>query len=108
MRTLRTDVIEPLAATYGGRLFKTTGDGFLVEFKSAVQAFSKAVEEDRDNLDAMRGLAQNLLNDNQPEAALEPDFARVVSDGFRRIAPLVDALNGAILAGEEKPRRPLF
>jgi adenylate cyclase len=36
VRTLRTSVIEPLAATYGGRLFKTMGDGFLVEFPSAV------------------------------------------------------------------------
>ena len=27
VRTLRTDLIEPLAAEHGGRLFKTTGDG---------------------------------------------------------------------------------
>jgi adenylate cyclase len=43
VRTLRTDVIEPLAASYGGRLFKTTGDGFLLEFASAVQALRCAV-----------------------------------------------------------------
>ena len=29
VRGLRTEVIEPLAATHEGRLFKTTGDGFL-------------------------------------------------------------------------------
>ena len=27
VRTLRTDIIAPLAAEHGGRLFKTTGDG---------------------------------------------------------------------------------
>ena len=43
VRTLRTDVIEPLAATHGGRLFKTMGDGFLVEFPSAVQALRCAI-----------------------------------------------------------------
>jgi tetratricopeptide (TPR) repeat protein len=36
-----------------------------------VNAYRKAVEQDRDNLDAMRGLAQNLLNDGQSDAALE-------------------------------------
>ena len=43
VRTLRTEVIEPLAATHGGRLFKTMGDGFLVEFPSAVQALRCAI-----------------------------------------------------------------
>jgi adenylate cyclase len=43
VRTLRTDLIDPLAATYGGRLFKTTGDGFLAAFASAVQALRCAI-----------------------------------------------------------------
>ena len=41
------------------------------DYKNAVTAYKKAVALDRDNLDAGRGLAQNLLNANQPEAALE-------------------------------------
>ena len=41
------------------------------EFKKAVEAYRQAVKLDPDNLDAVRGLAENLLNDNQPEAALE-------------------------------------
>jgi tetratricopeptide (TPR) repeat protein len=41
------------------------------DYKHAVDAYSKAVDLDKDNLDAVRGLAQNLLNDNQTEAALE-------------------------------------
>ncbi|MEI2297932.1 adenylate/guanylate cyclase domain-containing protein [Ensifer sp. MJa1] len=32
------DVLEPLVATHQGRVFKTTGDGVLVEFSSAVNA----------------------------------------------------------------------
>jgi tetratricopeptide (TPR) repeat protein len=41
------------------------------EYKQAVTAYRKAIELDRDNLDAIRGLAQNLLNDGQTDAALE-------------------------------------
>jgi len=41
------------------------------EYKKAIDAFKQAVEFDKDNLDAQRGLAQNLLNDNQQLAALE-------------------------------------
>lgn len=41
------------------------------DFKKAIQAFTKSVSLDHDNLDAMRGLAQNLINDNQTDAALE-------------------------------------
>ena len=43
VRALRIDLIEPVAATYGGRLFKTTGDGFLITFASAVQALRCAI-----------------------------------------------------------------
>ena len=43
VRTLRTDLIEPVAASQGGRLFKTTGDGFLAAFASAVQALRCAI-----------------------------------------------------------------
>lgn len=41
------------------------------DYKKAINAYSKAVEQDGDNLDALRGLAQNLLNDGQTAAALE-------------------------------------
>ena len=41
------------------------------QFKEAIDAYRHAIELDRDNLDAIRGLAQNLLNDGQADAALE-------------------------------------
>jgi tetratricopeptide (TPR) repeat protein len=41
------------------------------EYKKAIDAYRKAAELDRDNLDAIRGLAENLMNDGQAEAALE-------------------------------------
>jgi tetratricopeptide (TPR) repeat protein len=41
------------------------------QYKQAIDAYRKAIELDRDNLDAIRGLAQNLQNDGQTDAALE-------------------------------------
>jgi adenylate cyclase len=43
VRTLRTKFVEPIAAAHEGRLFKTMGDGFLLEFASTVQALRCAV-----------------------------------------------------------------
>jgi len=40
------------------------------DYKSAVTAYQQALKLDKENLDAMRGLAQNLANDNQVDAAL--------------------------------------
>jgi adenylate cyclase len=42
LQTLRSSVIEPAIAKHVGRLFKAVGDGFLVEFASAVQAVEAA------------------------------------------------------------------
>jgi tetratricopeptide (TPR) repeat protein len=41
------------------------------QYKEAINAYRHAIELDRDNLDAIRGLAENLMNDGQTEAALE-------------------------------------
>src|SRR4030081_867780 len=41
------------------------------DYKKAIEAFKKAIQLDRDNLDAIRGLAENLMNDGQKDAALE-------------------------------------
>ncbi|MBA3916125.1 MAG: tetratricopeptide repeat protein [Acidobacteriales bacterium] len=47
-------------------------------YKGAITAYQKATEIDHDNLDAIRGLAQNLLNDGQNDAALQQ--YRIVAD----------------------------
>jgi adenylate cyclase len=44
IRNLRREVIEPKVSDHQGRVVKTTGDGFLVEFASPVEAVRCAVE----------------------------------------------------------------
>ena len=45
--TLRENVILPAIAIRSGRLVKSLGDGFLLEFASAIQAIECAVEIQR-------------------------------------------------------------
>jgi tetratricopeptide (TPR) repeat protein len=73
--------------------------------KQAIQAYSKAVELDPDNLDAIRGLAENLVSDDQMDAALvqykslveaDPQDAQNylrIAEIYRRTGRLDDALD---------------
>jgi TolB-like protein/class 3 adenylate cyclase/tetratricopeptide (TPR) repeat protein len=47
LEVLRTEIIGPQIAKHAGRLFKSVGDGFLIEFASAVQAVNcaKAIQD---------------------------------------------------------------
>ncbi|MBY3207627.1 adenylate/guanylate cyclase domain-containing protein [Rhizobium laguerreae] len=47
LRELRSGVIEPAVMRHKGRIFKVVGDGFLIEFGSAVDAVAAALEMQR-------------------------------------------------------------
>jgi tetratricopeptide (TPR) repeat protein len=68
------------------------------QYKEAIEAYRRSTELDHDNLDSVRGLAQNLMNDGQTEAALEQ--YKVIADSdpsdaqtYMRIAE-IDRRNG--------------
>jgi TolB-like protein/class 3 adenylate cyclase/Flp pilus assembly protein TadD len=44
LRALRSDLIDPVISVHRGRVVKRTGDGALVEFRSAVEAVRCAIE----------------------------------------------------------------
>ena len=44
LRGIRTELIDPSIAAHNGRTVKTTGDGFLAEFGSTVDALQCAQE----------------------------------------------------------------
>jgi adenylate cyclase len=52
LKARRKEVLKPLVARHHGRIFKTTGDGVLVEFASAVNAVECAVALQRRMADA--------------------------------------------------------
>jgi TolB-like protein len=47
LKAVRKSVVDPFIASYRGRIVKTTGDGILVEYASAVDAVRSAVELQR-------------------------------------------------------------
>ena len=90
VRALRTDVIEPVAATHGGRLFKTTGDGFFVEFASAVQALRCAIAI-QDRLRTQDDGLRLRIGVHQGEVV--PEGADLLGDGViiaARLEPLAE------------------
>jgi adenylate cyclase len=44
LRTLRSDLIDPIISVHHGRIVKRTGDGSLIEFRGAVDAVCCAIE----------------------------------------------------------------
>ncbi|MCK1546633.1 adenylate/guanylate cyclase domain-containing protein [Bradyrhizobium sp. 160] len=57
LRVIRKDLIDPVIAAHRGRIVKTTGDGFLAEFASVVDAVRSAVDVQRAMVDSNAGLA---------------------------------------------------
>ena len=58
LKTLRREVFDPLTKKFGGRVFKSTGDGALAEFPSAADSVQCAIE-------IQKALAE--LNNGAPE-----------------------------------------
>jgi adenylate cyclase len=90
VRALRTDLIVPLAASHGGRLFKTTGDGFLAAFASSVEALRCAIAI-QERLSAQPDGPRLRIGVHQGEVV--PDGDDLVGDGViiaARLEPLAE------------------
>jgi TolB-like protein/class 3 adenylate cyclase len=58
LKAFRKTLVDPTIAKHRGRIVKTTGDGMLVEFASAVDAARCAVDVQRDMADENTGIPQ--------------------------------------------------
>jgi class 3 adenylate cyclase len=59
LKAHRTARLEPILTRHGGRLVKLTGDGALIEFPSAVDALSTAIEFQQAMAEANRGRSED-------------------------------------------------
>ena len=57
LRTLRSDLIDPIISVHHGRIVKRTGDGSIVEFRSVVDAVNLAIEVQRAMVERNAGVA---------------------------------------------------
>ena len=59
LRALRSDLIDPTIAVHKGRVVKRTGDGAIVEFRSAVDAVRCAIEVQDAMVERNAGVPEN-------------------------------------------------
>ena len=77
VRKLRAEVIEPKIAEHQGRLFKTTGDGFLAEFPSVVNAVACAAAIQK----AMAARNADQPEDRQIQLRIGVHLGDVIAEG---------------------------
>lgn len=77
LKQLRHDVFDPNTEKFGGRLFKTTGDGLLIEFPSAVDAVNHAVAVQR----ALGEANADVSNNQQLAFRIGISLGDVIVDG---------------------------
>lgn len=77
MREIRAQVTDPAIHRRGGRIVRTAGDGMLVEFASAVEALSCAVEIQREMAARNRGLAP----DSRVDFRIGINLGDIIIDG---------------------------
>ena len=77
LRALRAEVIDPRIAAAGGRLIKTMGDGFLIEFPSAVAAVRAALAIQTD----MRARGAGDPEDHRLHLRMGINVGDIVIDG---------------------------
>ena len=77
VRKLRAEVIEPKLAEHQGRLFKTMGDGFLVEFPSVVNAVACAAAIQK----AVAARSRDLSEDRAIQLRIGVNLGDLVVEG---------------------------
>lgn len=85
LRALRSDLIDPAVSLHGGRVVKRTGDGFLAEFRSIVNAVHCAIELQRAMRDRNVGVAEDRRIDYRMGVhigdVVEEDDGDLMGDG---------------------------
>jgi len=76
LRTLRSDLIDPAIAVHHGRVVKRTGDGAIVEFRSAVDAVNFAVEIQRAMAERNAEVAPDKRIENSVSASMSATSSR--------------------------------
>jgi adenylate cyclase len=97
-RNVRADVFDPKVSEFGGRVFKTLGDGMLVEFSSAVDAVSCAMAFQSEMAERNNGLRLRV-SVNVGDVVIEGDD--IFGDGVNVAARLeAEAEPGGVIVSD--------
>jgi TolB-like protein/class 3 adenylate cyclase len=100
LRRLRSEIVDPAVAHYHGRLIKTLGDGFLIEFASVVDAVRSSLEIQQ-RLRDEEGSVQLRVGIHISDVIVEPD-GDLLGDGVNIAARLQGIADpGAICLSED-------
>ena len=77
LRTIRDEVTDPAIVSHDGRIVKTTGDGFLAEFPSALAALRASVQIQREMAKRNEGIA----TDDRIDFRIGINLGDVMADG---------------------------
>src|SRR5271165_19550 len=110
LRALRSDLIDPTIAVHNGRVFKRTGDGSLVEFRSVVDAVRCAIELQTGLVERNAGVAPERRIEYRVGIHLgdvvEESDGDLMGDGVNIAARLVNiAAPGAICLSDDAYRQ---
>ena len=104
LRQLRSEIVEPAIASHRGRLVKTLGDGFLIEFASAVDAARSSLEM-QVGLSSRDGSIRLRVGIHVSDVIVEPD-GDLLGDGVNIAARLQGiAAPGTICLSEDAFRQ---
>jgi adenylate cyclase len=110
LRTLRSDLIDPIIAVHNGRVVKRTGDGSIVDFRSVVDAVRCAIEIQTGLIERNAGLPPEKRIDFRVGIhvgdVVEESDGDLMGDGVNIAARLEGIANpGAICLSEDAYRQ---
>jgi TolB-like protein/class 3 adenylate cyclase len=110
LRGLRSDLIDPAIAAHHGRIVKRTGDGAIVEFRSAVDAVRCAIEVQNGLIERNAGVAEDRRIEFRVGIhvgdVVEESDGDLMGDGVNIAARLQGvAMPGAICLSEDAYRQ---
>ena len=107
LRTLRSDLIDPILAVHHGRVVKRTGDGAIIEFRSVVDAVRCAIEVQSGLAERNAGLPPEKRIEYRVGIHLgdvvEEEDGDLMGDGVNIAARLEGVAKPARSASQSKP-----
>jgi hypothetical protein len=108
LKAIRKALVDPVIAAHRGRIVKTTGDGMLIEFASAVDAVRGAVEVQRGMAEQNASVPLETRGSNSGSAFTSATSSSTTTISSATVSTLLPALRASQnRAGSACPTMPI-